>query len=211
MSDWQKARVSFSGVSNNEKYPLIVPNGYKTLLIIALMPIKQYTVFRCLLLLSAKYWFKPSSHFTRIYSSLVTHKTSRERHRTHTPHADTSVLQTLCVNSALRLELTKGTCNQRRTNFACNIVSLDICVEPTKNTRDFAQEWIFYRLLLIAYSFANFTAVLYAFPFCMYVHVCCCCCVGVLRPFDTFKVISGAVSEPINTVPGQGSYAAYQY
>ena len=36
-----------------------VHNGYRTLLTVALMPIKQYTVFRCLLPLSAKYWFKP--------------------------------------------------------------------------------------------------------------------------------------------------------
>ena len=126
---------------------------------------------------------------------------SKERYRTHTPYADTSVLQIVCVDSVLRLELTKGTyrkcpkysdtqkicCNhskiwtmwlyhrvmspndadgmansvdpdqtaplgavwsgsalfaqaclsenlgslrynQRRSNFACNIVSLDICL-----------------------------------------------------------------------------------
>ena len=28
----------------------------------------------------------------------------------------------------------------------------------------------------------------------MHAHVCCCCCVGVLRPFETFQVIPGAVS-----------------
>ena len=71
------------------------------------MPIKQYTVFRCLLQLSAKYG---SNNFTRLYSSLFTHKTYKERYRTHTPYADTSVLQTLCVESALGLALTKGTC-----------------------------------------------------------------------------------------------------
>ena len=32
-----------------------------------------------------------------------------------------------------------------------------------------------------------------------------CCCVGVLRPFDTFQVILGAVSKPNHTVPGQAS------
>ena len=36
----------------------VVRNGYRALLTIALMPIKQYTVFRCLLQLSAKYWLK---------------------------------------------------------------------------------------------------------------------------------------------------------
>ena len=36
-------------------------------------------------------------------------------------------------------------------------------------------------------------------------------CVGVVWPFDTFKVISGDVSEPSDTVPGQASWAVYQY
>ena len=43
--------------------------------------------------------------------------------------AHTMLIQ-VCVDSALlglRLELTKCTCNQR-TNFACSIVSLDICL-----------------------------------------------------------------------------------
>ena len=41
--------------------------------------------------------------------------------------------------------------------------------------------------------------------------VSCCCCVGVLRPFDTFQVISCAVSKPIYTVPWQDSYVVNQY
>ena len=50
--------------------------------------------------------------------------------------------------------------------------------------------------------------------------VCLCVCVqmiwfglvSVLRPFDTFKVISGAVSYPNHTVRGQASSkAVYQY
>ena len=40
---------------------------------------------------------------------------------------------------------------------------------------------------------------------------CCSCYIGVLRPFDTFHVISGAISYPIHTVPGQASYAVYPY
>ena len=40
----------------------------------------------------------------------------------------------------------------------------------------------------------------------------CCWWVGVLRPFDTFYVISGAVSsKPSHTVPEQASEAIYQY
>ena len=42
-------------------------------------------------------------------------------------------------------------------------------------------------------------------------NACCCCCIGVLRPFGTFQVISGMVSFPIHTVPGQASCAVYQY
>ena len=33
----------------------------------------------------------------------------------------------------------------------------------------------------------------------------CCCRVDVLRSFDTFQVISGTISYPIHTVPGQAS------
>ena len=35
--------------------------------------------------------------------------------------------------------------------------------------------------------------------------------ISVLWPFNTFYVISGAVSYPNHTVPGQASYAIYQY
>ena len=35
--------------------------------------------------------------------------------------------------------------------------------------------------------------------------------IGVLRPFNTCQVISGMVSYPIHTVPGQASYAVYQH
>ena len=77
-----------------------------------------------------------SNNFTRLHSSLFTHKTSKERHRMHAQYADTSVLQTLCVDSALRLEL----CKERRTNFACSIVSLVIYLLLTKITRDYAQK-----------------------------------------------------------------------
>ena len=60
MSDWQQARAIFCGISINDKRPIffVVRNGYRALLTIALMPIKQYTVFRYLLQLSAKYLLK---------------------------------------------------------------------------------------------------------------------------------------------------------
>ena len=59
ISSWQKTRVIFCGVSNNEQRPIfVVRNAYRALLTTALMPMKNYTVFRCLLPLSAKYWFK---------------------------------------------------------------------------------------------------------------------------------------------------------
>ena len=35
--------------------------------------------------------------------------------------------------------------------------------------------------------------------------------ISVLRPFNTFKIISGVVSYPNHTVPGQASLAVYQY
>ena len=87
------------------------------------------------------------------------HKTSKAIHKTHTPYADISVLQTLCIDSALRLELKNGTCNQGRTNFACSIVSWDTCpcLLLTNITRDFTQKWIFYRQFWIGYSFTNCT------------------------------------------------------
>ena len=45
----------------------------------------------------SKYWFK---QFYKIPSSHFPHKTSKERHRTHTSYADTDVLQTICADSA---------------------------------------------------------------------------------------------------------------
>ena len=102
---------------------VVVRSGFRALLTNALMPIKQYTVFNCLHQLSPNIG---SNSFTRIPSSHLTHKTSKERHRTHTPYADTDILQTLCAYSALRLGLTKGTCNYRRTNFVRTIDSTDM-------------------------------------------------------------------------------------
>ena len=61
------------------------------------------------------------------YSLLLTHETSEERQKMHTPYADTDVLQTLCVDSVFRSGLTNVTCNLGRTKCACCIVSLDIC------------------------------------------------------------------------------------
>ena len=82
-----------SQISENHGF-FVVHNGYRALLTHVLMPIKQYAVFRC-----SKYWFK---QFYKIPSWHFTHKTSQERHRTHTSYADTDVLQTLCADSALR-------------------------------------------------------------------------------------------------------------
>ena len=85
-----------------------------------------------------------------------------ERHRTHTPYADTGILQTICVASALRLELTKGACNHNRTNFACSIVSKGICLQLTKFTGDFAKnEWFINNSVVVIVL----QTVLYAFLF----------------------------------------------
>ena len=65
------------------------------------------------------------------------------------------LIQMYCRSFALRLELTKGTCNKRRTNCACSIVSREICLQLTKVTRDFVQKWIFYQQFFSGYSFAN--------------------------------------------------------
>ena len=89
----------------NDKVPIfVVRNCYRGLLTIALMPIKQFTVFRCLLRFLQTFGL---SNITRLNSSLFTHKMSKERHRTHTPYADTSVLYTLCVDNALMLSSQK--------------------------------------------------------------------------------------------------------
>ena len=51
------------------------------------------------------------------YSSLFMHKTSKERYRTHTSNADTGVLQTLCVDSALRLRGHKRYMQSKKDKF----------------------------------------------------------------------------------------------
>ena len=83
-----------------------------------------------------------SNNFRRIFSSHFTHKNSQERHRMHTPYADTDVLQTLCADSALRSRLPNVTCKYRRANFECIIDSLDICLSLT-------QLRVYYKLLLL--------------------------------------------------------------
>ena len=65
-------------------------------------------------------------------------KPRKKGKKMHTPYADTDVLHTICVDSVFRSGLTKGTCNQGRTNFACSVVSLESCLQLTKITRDFA-------------------------------------------------------------------------
>ena len=110
MSETQIARVIVYDVSNKQKRLtfFVVDNGYRTLLTDILMSIKQYAVFKCLHQLPLNIG---SNNFIRIPSSHLTHKTSKETHRMHTPYADTDVLQTLCADSALRSGLTKGTCS----------------------------------------------------------------------------------------------------
>ena len=62
--------------------------------------IKQYTVFRYLHQLSQNIG---SNTFIRIYSSHFAQENLQGKaQRTHTPHADSDVLQNFCVNSAFR-------------------------------------------------------------------------------------------------------------
>ena len=72
------------------------------------------------------------------------HKAATERHRKHIPYADTGVLQTLSEDSALKLALTNGACNQGKIHFICSISSLDIkknfCLHVIPITCDFYQK-----------------------------------------------------------------------
>ena len=103
----------------------VVRNGYRELVTNTLMPIQQYAVFSCFFSFLQNIGL---NNFTKLCSSVCTHKTSKEIHRMHTPYADTDVLQNLCVYSVYRSGFTKGTCNQERSHFACSITSLDICL-----------------------------------------------------------------------------------
>ena len=61
--------------------------------------IKQYTVFRYLHQLSQNIG---SNTFIRIYSSHFSQENQGKAQRTHTPYADSDVLQNFCVNTAFR-------------------------------------------------------------------------------------------------------------
>ena len=61
--------------------------------------IKQYTVFRYLHQLSQNIG---SNTFIRIYSSHFSQENQGKAQRTHTPYADSDVLQNVCINSAFR-------------------------------------------------------------------------------------------------------------
>ena len=152
------------------------------------MPIKQYTVFRCLLPLSAKYWFKQFYKTILHYSHIKPPRKDTER-----IHHMLIQVQTLCVDSALRLKLTKGTYNQRRTNFACSIVSLDICLLLTKITRDYAQKRIFYRQFFICYSFSNCTVCVSFFVGYTMVNSIVCTFL-LIQQFETLVMARGQVN-----------------
>ena len=99
-------RDIFRGVSNNEKHPIfVVHNGYRALLTIALMPIKQYTVFRWFLQLSEKYWF--NQFYKTLFFTIHALNLQRKKRKKKKKNMHHMLIQ--------------------RTNFACSIVSLDIC------------------------------------------------------------------------------------
>ena len=122
-------------------------------------PIKQYTDFTCLLHLSAKYCFKQFYNFYSIlhYPSI---KPPRKAQNAYT------ICWYRCtadpLRSALRLELTKGTRNQRRTHFACSIVSRDMCLQLTKLQENLLKNEYFIDNSLV---FIVLQTVLYAFLF----------------------------------------------
>ena len=71
--------------------------------------IKRYTVFRYLHQLSQNIG---SNTFIRIYSSHFAQENLQGKAQiTHTPYADSDVLQNFCVNSAFRSGLRYRTCN----------------------------------------------------------------------------------------------------
>ena len=85
---------------------------------------------------------------------------------THTPYT-VRVMQILCIDRAWSFELTKRTCNQRRTNFACSIVSLYICLLLTKIS--LKNEYLYWQFLIGGYSFANCTVCISFFVGYIYI------------------------------------------
>ena len=151
------------------------------------MPIKQYTVFRCLLQFSAKYWFKQFYKTILHYSHI-----KPPRKDTECIHYMLIQVQTLCVDSALRLKLTKGTCNQRRTNFAHSIVSLDFVYYWQKLQEIILKKWIFYRQFFICYSFSNCTVCVSFFVGYTIVNSIVCTFL-LIQQFETLVMARGQV------------------
>ena len=82
----------------------IVRNGYRTLLTIALMPIKQYTVaVHCFQMFTFTFCSILVQAILQDYSLLFTHKTSKQRQRTHTP----------CTADSLRRQCIKVRAHKR--------------------------------------------------------------------------------------------------
>ena len=136
MLNWQNARVIFYSVSNNEIRPIfVVCNSYRALLTTALMPVKQYIVFRCLLQFSAKHWFK-----TILQDSSLPY--SRIKSPEHIHHM---LIQVYCRPFAwqsIKVRAHKRYMQSKKTKFSCSNVSLDIFLLLTKITRDFTQKGI---------------------------------------------------------------------
>ena len=76
----------------------------------------------------AKYLFKQFYKTVLHYSCI---KPQRKGTKRDTSYADTGVLQTLSVDSALSLVLTNCACDQRIIHFVCGISNLDICLQVT--------------------------------------------------------------------------------
>ena len=146
MSDWQKARIIFCSVSNNEENNHFhCCNGYRTLLAINAMPIKQYVYLRC---------------FKQFYEALF-FTLHAQNLREKAQHAYTIRWYT-CAADALCRQCIKVRAHEKymqsKTNKFCMQYYKPRYVSITdKNTRDFAEEWIFYRQSLIGHSFANCT------------------------------------------------------
>ena len=151
-----------SSVSNNENRPVfVVCNGYRALLTFALMPIKQYTVFRCFFsflqnIISNN--FNKTLFFT-IHALNIKGK----------PQNAYTICWYRCTADPLRRQCIWVRAHKKYLQSSKNKFCMPCCkpsyLSITKNRRDFAQNWIFYRQFLAGYSFANCTVCVSFFFF----------------------------------------------
>ena len=151
MSDWQEARVIFCGVSNNEKKKILFAKviGHVNNCINANKAVHCFQMFTSAFY---KILIQAILQVSILHYSLI--KPPRKgTERIH--HMLIQVYYRPFAQQCIKVSAHKRYMQSKVSKFYMQYCKPRYLSITDKNTRDFAQEWIFYRQFLMGYSFAN--------------------------------------------------------